>query len=300
MYGIKRINRIYESAKRVSFDNNSKIVLMSDCHRGDGSWADTFSKNQNSYLAALNYYYKQEFIYIELGDGDELWENNEISEIINAHKDIFYILSQFHKQKRLYFIYGNHDMAKKNRIYVKENMFRYFDTRFKQYFPLFEDTQIYEGLVLSYVARKNGIFLIHGHQVDFFNCAMWRLSKFLVKFLWRPLEIFGVNDPTSTAKNYDKKKLVEEKLSSWVADKNLILIAGHTHRPVFPDLGMPRYFNAGSCVHPRCITAIEISCKEIMLVKWCVKTKDDGTLYIGREILAGPVRLSGYFSTADE
>lgn len=62
---------------------------------------------------------------------------------------------------------------------------------------------------------------------------------------------------------------------------NCIIIAGHTHRPVFANLSLterrflesgvgtpgvrrkekadPVYYNAGSCVHPRCITGIEIT-----------------------------------------
>lgn len=106
--------------------------------------------------------------------------------------------------------------------------------------------------------------------------------------------MFGVNDPTSTAKNYAKKDAVELKLSEWVIREKHMLIAGHTHRPMFPEVGEPPYFNDGSSVHPRSITAIEIDSGNITLVKWNVKTKDDGTLFIGREILAGPRKLSDY------
>jgi hypothetical protein len=31
-------------------------------------------------------------------------------------------------------------------------------------------------------------------------------------------------------------------------------------------------------------------------VKWNVKTKEDGTLFIGREVLAGPRKLADYFN----
>jgi hypothetical protein len=45
-------------------------------------------------------------------------------------------------------------------------------------------------------------------------------------------------------------------------------------------------------VSPRHITGIEIQNGEIMLVKWAVKPKEDGALYIIREILAGPKKLN--------
>jgi hypothetical protein len=64
---------------------------------------------------------------------------------------------------------------------------------------------------------------------------------------------------------------------------------------MFPEVGELPYFNDGSSVHPRCITAIEISEGNIILVKWQIKTRDDGTMYIGREVLAGPSKLEDYF-----
>ena len=69
-----------------------------------------------------------------------------------------------------------------------------------------------------------------------------------------------------------------------------MLIAGHTHRPMFMKQD-PLYFNTGSGVHPRCITAIEINCGQIELVKWYINTKKDGTLFIDRKVLAGPIKL---------
>jgi UDP-2,3-diacylglucosamine pyrophosphatase LpxH len=269
---------------------------MSDCHRGDGSWADTFSKNQNIYFAALNYYYYDNYTYIEIGDGDELWENNNISNIIKEHKNAFLILKRFFNKKRLYLIYGNHDIVKQSQKYVKQNLYYYYDEREKKKIALFKGIKVHEGLVLKQKDTQNEIFLVHGHQVDFLNSTLWRLTRFLVRYLWRPLEIFGVNDPTSTAKNYRKKESVEKRLSRWVQNNDSMIVAGHTHRPVFPEVGETRYFNDGSCVHPHGITAIEIANSKIQLVKWSIKTKDDNTLYVGRDIILGPTPLADYFA----
>lgn len=292
---LKHVSQVFQSAEQISFDDSSRIVLMSDCHRGDGSWADNFSKNQNPYFAALNHYYNKNYTYIEIGDGDELWENNNFSNIIQIHKDLFKLLSKFFKENRLYMIFGNHDIVKKNDKFVKNYLYQYFDERKKKYVPLFENIKIHEGLVLKYKATNDKILLLHGHQADFFNDQMWVLSRFLVRYLWRPLELFGVNDPTSTAKNYEKKDLIEKILTEWVIKEKHMLIAGHTHRPMFPEVDKPPYFNSGSCVHPRCITAIEIADGNIVLVKWNIKTRVDGTLFIGRDIIAGPKPLKNYF-----
>jgi len=107
---LKHISKVFETAEQITFDDSSRIVLMSDCHRGDGSWADDFSRNQNLYFAALTHYYKEKYTYIEIGDGDELWENSRFSDIKQMHSDVFWLLSKFYNEGRLYLIFGNHEI----------------------------------------------------------------------------------------------------------------------------------------------------------------------------------------------
>ena len=295
MNKLKRISQVFKSAEEIPFDNSSRIILMSDVHRGDGSWADDFSKNQNLYFAALTHYYNENYTYIEIGDGDELWKNKKFSDIIYVYNYVFKLLAKYFDEGRLYFIFGNHDMVKRDVKFVQNNLSQYFDEQVNKYLPLFENVKFHEGLVLKHRETGQKIFLIHGHQVSFIDYEAWKLGRFLVRYLWRPLESFGVNDPTSTAKNYNKKDAAEKKLTEWVKRENQMLIAGHTHRPMFPELGNPQYFNDGSSVHPYSITGIEILQGEIALIEWKVKTRPNGTLFIGREILAGPRKLIDYF-----
>ena len=84
-----RLTRAYNKALRIKFTNSDKFILFSDCHRGDGSFADDFANNRNIYMHALHQYYKNDFQYIELGDGDELWENLFFKAIIEANKNVF-------------------------------------------------------------------------------------------------------------------------------------------------------------------------------------------------------------------
>lgn len=293
---LKLLTKIFETAEEVPFDDSSKIVLMSDCHRGDGSWADDFSRNQNLYFVALNHYYKENYTYIEVGDGDELWQNSRFSDIIQTHSNTFWLLSKFFSEGRLYLIFGNHDIVKSSDRFVRKNLYQYLNEPENRYIPLFDSVKLHEALVLKYKDTNHKIFLIHGHQVDFLNYNIWRIARLLVRYLWSPLELYGMNDPTRTAKNYYKKESVGKKLTEWVIKEKCMLIAGHNHRPMFPEVGEPPYFNDGSCVHPRCITALEIAGGEIILVKWSVKTREDGVMYIGRDVLAGPRKLGDYFS----
>lgn len=294
MDSLKCLSKIFKESKDILIDDESKIVLISDCHRGNGSFADEFSRNQNSYFSALTYYYNKKYTYIEIGDGDELWENKNMNEIINQHKNVFKLLSKFYKEKRLYLIYGNHDIVKKDKKFVRENLYQYFNEREGIYVKLFENIKVYQSLVLKHKYFNKRLFLIHGHQVDYWNCNLWRISRFLVRYAWRPLNNFGINDPTCAAKNYKKKTYIENKLTEWAKKENQMIIVGHNHRPSFPEGGDIPYFNTGSCVHPRCITAIEICDGSITLVKWSVKTKFDGTLFVGRDILAGPQKIKSY------
>ena len=284
----ERTAKVFQSAQEIPFDDGSKIVMMSDCHRGDGSWADSFAKNQNLFVAALTLYNKQKYTYIELGDGDELWENKKLSDILSTYKNVFQLLSRFHMDGRLHFLMGNHDFAKRKPSFVKDQLEAYIDETDGNAVPLFPEIKIHEGLILRYKDTEHKIFLIHGHQVDFINGPAWRLSQFLVRHLWRPLEIIGVNDPTSASKNHKRKNTVEVRLTQWARREKQILIAGHTHRYVFPKPGHALYFNDGSCVANNFITAIEIAEGSISLVKWRYTTTEDGTVYVGRDLLAGP------------
>lgn len=264
---------------------------MSDCHRGDGGWSDDFAKNQNIFFAALTYYNQNEFTYIELGDGDELWENKKFSDISVIYNNVFWLMKKFYKNNRLFLIYGNHDLIKRDAPHIYE---AYFDSRKQMNVPLFPGIKVYESIVLQNPETEDKIFLLHGHQADFLNDHLWKTSRFLVRYLWRPLELWGLNDPTRAAQNHKIKLTVEKHLRDFSDWANVILIAGHTHRPVFPTVGEPAYFNDGSCVHPRCITAIEIAESCLSLVKWCYMTKPDGTVYIGREVLSGPQEIHQY------
>lgn len=291
-----KLSKIYASAHVVPITDASKIVLMSDCHRGDGGWNDNLSKNESVYCGALEYYFDRGYTYIEIGDGDELWENYDFKVIADTHRDAFRLLSKFHQYGRLYMIYGNHDMVKRYEKFIAGSLYRYYDAGLKKELPLFENIKLHEALLLRHAETGGDILLVHGHQVDFFNNGLWKLARFLVRHLWRPLEAFGINNPTSAARNNKRSSKVETRLALWAQSENKMLIAGHTHKPVFPEAGTSLYFNDGSCVHPRCVTAMEISEGSVILVKWCVSAMQGGILYVKREVIAGPEKLSAYLT----
>lgn len=92
MSNYNRIEKSFSKALRLSYNVLPKLVIMSDCHRGTGTWADNFLRNRPIYTAALKHYYQENFTYIELGDGDELWENRRFADVYNTHQEIYQIL----------------------------------------------------------------------------------------------------------------------------------------------------------------------------------------------------------------
>lgn len=291
----KRLDHAYKTAKIVDFDDDSKFVLFSDCHRGDNSFADDFANNRNIYFHALKHYYAEGFQYCELGDGDELWENLSFESILNAHKNVYLLMKLFHDDNRLHMIWGNHDMVYRNPDYVKKHLSTYFDPKIGEDVELFTNITYHEGIVLKHCSTGQKLFLTHGHQADWWNYLFWKWSRFLVRILWKPLNVMGIADPTSPAKNYKELIKVERRAKKWIAENNnLFTIFGHTHRPRFPEPGDIAFFNDGSCVHPRSITGLEIENGEISLIKWQIATKDDGTLQIVRVLLEGPRKLQDY------
>ena len=186
-------------------------------------------------------------------------------------------------------------MVYRNPDYVKKTLSYYFDQKTRQELPLFPDIQYHEAVLLKHSDTGQCIFLLHGHQADFMNYVGWRFHRFLVRVLWKPLQVIGISDPTSPAQNFKETIKVERRLKKWILqNNNQFTIVGHTHRPRFPEVGEPLLFNDGSCVHPRSITGIEIENGNITLIKWQIATTEDGTLKIIRVPLEGPQKLTDF------
>jgi predicted phosphodiesterase len=206
-------------------------------------------------------------------------------------------MREFYNKGRFIMIHGNHDMERANSKVVAKTLNHYLGhgrSKGKEE-PLFEDIRVHEGLVLKHDPTGGKIFLVHGHQGDGINDRFWKLGRFMVRCLWKPLQQSGINDPTRPAKNYKKRNKFELKIQTWVEKNRQPAVFGHTHRPCFASEGQPPYFNNGSCVHPRCITGIEIDRGNIQLIKWWLSTDKAGVLRVTREILEGPRKVASLF-----
>ncbi|MGI6730853.1 MAG: hypothetical protein ACOX5F_03020 [Anaerovoracaceae bacterium] len=290
----KRLDEVFDKAFPVPFDDSSKFVFFGDVHRGDDSLSDEFGRNRHIYYHALNYYYNNDFTYVEVGDGDELWEHPNFEHIRSAHISVFEILKKFHKSNRMHILFGNHNMHLRYPSYVKRHYYYTYDEYLDKQQDLFPDLNVHEALILTHRETCQEIFVVHGHQGDLLNDHLWRLSYFLIRYVWKVLHVIGVKYAASPAKNRFKRHRIEKNYNKWNEQHDIMIICGHTHRPKFPAEGEPAYFNTGCCIHPRGITCLEMMYGKIMLVTWNMHSKRDGTVYIKRTLTHGPTPIKEF------
>ncbi len=290
----KRLTEAYTNAKVEYFDENSKYIFFSDVHRGDDSVSDEYARNQNMYMHALNYYHNQGFVYVEVGDGDELWEYTNFKHIRLGHTETFIVLKKFFDAQRLIMLYGNHNIYLKNQNFVKKNYFTFYDEYNQERVELFKDIKPLEAVVLKHRDTDQEILVVHGHQGDFMNDQGWYISMLLLRYFWRFMHVVGFENPASPARNLYKRHKVEKAYNKWIEKHKMMLICGHTHRPKFPKTGELPYFNTGCCIHSRGICGIEIENSKITMVDWRIVADNNGIVRIERKVARGPEPIETY------
>lgn len=286
-----------------------RVILFSDLHKGQRDGADDFQQCERAYLAALDHYWSQGYELLLLGDVEELWECWP-EPVIRAYRPVLQSEQRFAEAsapERFARLVGNHDDMWYDERQVEQHLGPYLGGH-----------KIVEGLRLQ--VHEQGLplgelFLVHGHQgtadSDFFG---W-FSKQVVRYVWRPIQrAFDIKTSTPS-NNFALRQAHELAMYAYAASRpGLVLIAGHTHHPVWEGLGFeqavhemehrgvqmpvdpawmqeqmrgsvslpgkkPCYFNTGCCSYAdKSITGIEIADGEIRLVRW--------------EVFAQPVRTA--------
>jgi predicted phosphodiesterase len=204
--------------------SKDKFIILSDQHKGARDGADIFALAEKNYIAALDYYYKNHFFYINLGDSEELWENLLIT-VKRHNKATFEAEKKFLKHKSFIKIFGNHDLYWDNDPLAAINLEKIYGQR----------VTIYEGLVLKTTIEKRPleIYMTHGHQGDLQSDGNW-FSKWFVSDIWGPFQGYLRINPNTPANNDQLKTLHNRMMYEWSSKrKDMLLITGHTHQPVF-------------------------------------------------------------------
>lgn len=209
----------------ITFDAaGDKFVILSDQHKGARDGADVFAKASKNYLCALEYYYKHRFFYINLGDSEELWENLFIT-VKRHNKATFEAEKKFIHRNQFIKIFGNHDLYWDNDPLAQFNLQKIYG----------QNVSIYEGAILRTAINKKRleIYMTHGHQGDLQsdgNC----FSKWFVSDIWGPFQAYLRINPNTPANNDELKTIHNQMMYEWSSkQKNMLLITGHTHQPVF-------------------------------------------------------------------
>ncbi len=188
-------------------------------------------------------------------------------------------------------MYGNHNMAFRSQTYAKHHLDHFFDDYLDiDTPPLFPGIRTKESIILKDSQSDKKVMVVHGHQGgDFINDHGWVISLFLMRVFWRYMHMIGLKNPSSPSKNRIKRHRIEKNFTKWIEEHGVGILCGHTHRPKLPDDGSPVYMNSGCCVHPRGITGIELVGRKFSLVYWSVKPNKEGSLYIKKKVMKGPM-----------
>jgi UDP-2,3-diacylglucosamine pyrophosphatase LpxH len=213
------------SARPIALDE-AQIMIFSDLHKGVRDGADDFIESETPYHTALAHYFQLGFTLIVNGDVEELWENDP-EPVLDAYRTTLELEREFHDTDRRYWrTWGNHDDDWSILDQVKAYL---WDT--------FSDLQVPETILLTVQdgdEELGQILLLHGHQGTLFSDRLSGFSRCVVRTVVRNFQrLTGIN-PNTPSRDWDLRRKHNIALYNWaVKQPNLILIAGHTHRPVF-------------------------------------------------------------------
>jgi UDP-2,3-diacylglucosamine pyrophosphatase LpxH len=254
MWSQKRIKRALsetlETAREkasYSLDANGSYVIFSDHHKGARTRADDFLLCEETYMQALEYYDNKGYTLIVLGDVDELWEEDP-GNVLESYPGVFLKEGEFYQDGRYVRIYGNHD----NFWHSAKNVDEFLD----QYYP---DINPIDGVVYNFNHNGNmigEIYMVHGNQGVVDVGALSNLARIIVRTFWRTFQKLTGKGRTTPAKDACLRGIHDTLMYNWADEQTkLILIAGHTHRPIWSSmthLEQLRYeLYALQCASPR-------------------------------------------------
>lgn len=240
----------------IPFEHHAgKFIIFSDQHKGRRNGADDFAQAEPNYLAALDHYSQQDFCFITLGDSEELWENT-LWQVRKKNKETFEAEKKFIAHNNYVKISGNHDLYWNTSPLASLDLLSMYG----------EKVKVYDGVILQTIVNSPQstasrldlatdekpvvthntvfpihhspltIFLTHGHQGDRQSDGNW-FSKFFVGWIWAPLQALLRINPNTPAYNAEKKTLHNYIMYEWSSgQKDMLLVTGHTHQPVFESL----------------------------------------------------------------
>jgi hypothetical protein len=206
--------------------DTARLVIFSDHHKGARDGADDFWRCERSYHAALGYYLETGHSLYVLGDVEELWENAPKT-VVKAYAATLVLEAEFHRAGRYERFWGNHDDSWDGEDDVRELLA-----------PIYGKLRVREALRLRVVsggAPLGLLFLVHGHQGTKESDRFATVSRWVVRHAWRPLQRRLGMPSTTPSRDFELREDHDAAMYAWARSHKAkpVLIAGHTHRPVF-------------------------------------------------------------------
>jgi UDP-2,3-diacylglucosamine pyrophosphatase LpxH len=201
-------------------------------HRGKRDRADDFRRCESAYTHALAHYNREAYTLALLGDVEELWKNG-VDSVFAAYEHVYAAEASFHADGRLIRFWGNHDEEWASPAAVRHELGPVHPGA-----PL----EVRESLLLEVRLGDRSLgplFLVHGHQGTGMSDGLAFLARFTVRFVWKPIQHLTAVSRNTPSKNRKVRERHHRAMRRWAeGHENLLLIAGHTHRPVFASVAI--------------------------------------------------------------
>jgi hypothetical protein len=223
----RRLDSLFARAPQEDYDPaTDRIIVFSDHHRGVGDGADDFRRCEHAYTAALGFYLESGYRLLMLGDAEELWEVVKPAKIFERYGHVMALECAFANAGGFDRFWGNHDDRWANAGAVSNELSE-----------LIAHAPMREGLSLR-VQRDRGepatVFFAHGHQGTPESDRFSGLARLPVRYLWPIIQRGQGATATTPAHDHALRAKHDRAMFDWARERhNRILVAGHTHRPVF-------------------------------------------------------------------
>ncbi|NTU53019.1 MAG: metallophosphoesterase [Chlorobiaceae bacterium] len=217
------LEKLLETAKSVTLDSSSKVLVLSDLHMGNGGRRDEFRRNAEIVRSMLqDYYLPGKYSLVLNGDVEELFKFS-VESITGCWGDIYDLFLEFRKNGFFWKIYGNHD----------SDLAEEPDYRLKSH--------LLESIRFNY--GNETMLLFHGHQASILLWETYPLvSRAVVLFLRYIAKPMGIRN-FSTAYNSRRRFAIEKSIYEFSNQAKIVSIIGHTHRPLFESLSKVDHLN---------------------------------------------------------
>lgn len=208
-FAIANLHDLFQQTPELALTNDSKIIIFSDLHLGNGGRNDDFRSNAAMFVTALERYLEAGFTLVLNGDIEEL-QRFRLPAIHAAWPHVYRLFSAFESRGEVYRLVGNHDL----------DLLRHAD----------RPEGVREAVRFNY--EGGSVFVFHGHQTSRRYARYNRLIGVGLRFLANPLSIRNYSVSHDSRRRFSTEERVYQFASGW----RILSIIGHTHRPLFESM----------------------------------------------------------------